>query len=183
MIEAARKMFRTILCVVCDFASLLSASIRSRAQLSAENLFLRKQLAMYQERRVKPRRADDGARITLVALSCFLKWRSLLLVVKPETLRRWHRKGFRLFWRWKSRRPGRPPIPDDLQLLIAAMAAANRTWGRRTDRLGTQREAGDSCISANGSTIYAAASDTTSEDRVAGVEHLCAESRSGAAGL
>jgi transposase InsO family protein len=49
--------------------------------------------------------------------------------VKPETLIRWHRKGFRLFWRWKSRAPGRPPIPADLQQLIATMAAANRTWG------------------------------------------------------
>ena len=49
--------------------------------------------------------------------------------MKPETLIRWHRKGFRLFWRWKSRAPGRPPIPADVQQLIATMAAANRTWG------------------------------------------------------
>jgi hypothetical protein len=49
--------------------------------------------------------------------------------VKPETLIRWHRKGFRLFWRWKSRVPGRPAVPADVQRLIATMAAANRTWG------------------------------------------------------
>ena len=103
--------------------------MRSRAQLAAENLFLRKQLAMYVERRLKPRRADDATRITLVALSRFLEWRNLLTVVKPETLIRWHRKGFRLFWRWKSRAAGRPPIPTDLQQLISTMAAANRTWG------------------------------------------------------
>jgi hypothetical protein len=49
--------------------------------------------------------------------------------------RRWHRKGSRLFWRWKSRPQGRPPIPADLQQLIAMMAAANRTWGEeRIDR-------------------------------------------------
>jgi putative transposase len=48
--------------------------------------------------------------------------------VKPETLIRWHRKGFRLFWRWRSR-PGRPPLPADVQHLIAAMARANATWG------------------------------------------------------
>jgi putative transposase len=101
----------------------------SRAQLAAENLFLRKQLAMYVERRVKPRRADDATRITLVALSRFLEWRNVLTVVKPETLIRRHRKGFRLLWRWKSRAAGRPPIPTDLQQLIATMAAANRTWG------------------------------------------------------
>jgi putative transposase len=84
---------------------------------------------MYVERRVKPRRADDATRITLVALSRFFEWRNVLTVVKPETLIRWHRKGFRLFWRWKSRAAGRPPIPTDLQQLIATMAAANRTWG------------------------------------------------------
>ena len=103
--------------------------MRSRAQLAAENLFLRKQLAMYVERRVKPRRADAATRIVLVGLSRFLEWRHLLTVVKPETLIRWHRKGFQLCWRWKSRAPGRPAIPVDLQQLIAMMAAANRTWG------------------------------------------------------
>jgi hypothetical protein len=49
--------------------------------------------------------------------------------VKPETLIRWHRKGFRLFWHWKSAATGRPCIPADVQRLIATMAAANRTWG------------------------------------------------------
>jgi len=103
--------------------------MRSRAQLAAENLFLRKQLALYRERKVKPRRADDATRFILAALSRFLAWRQLLLIVKPETLIRWHRLGFRLFWRWKSRTPGRPAISRDVQQLIATMAAANRTWG------------------------------------------------------
>jgi transposase InsO family protein len=53
----------------------------------------------------------------------------LLVVVKADTLIRWHRKGFRLFWRWKSTAPGRPPIPANLRRLIAQMATANRTWG------------------------------------------------------
>jgi hypothetical protein len=52
----------------------------------AENLFLRKQLALYLERQVKPRRADDATRITLVTLSSFVEWRHLLAIVKPETL-------------------------------------------------------------------------------------------------
>jgi transposase InsO family protein len=103
--------------------------MRSRAQLAAENLFLRKQLALYQERKVKPRRADDVTRIILSGLSRALRWRQLLVIVKPETLIRWHRNGFRLFWRWKSRAPGRPPIPTNVQRLIATMAVANRTWG------------------------------------------------------
>jgi hypothetical protein len=55
--------------VARDLVSLLSSTMRSRAQLAAENLFLRKQLALYLERQVTPRRADDATRITLVALS------------------------------------------------------------------------------------------------------------------
>ena len=73
--------------------------LRSRATLAADNLFLRKQLALYLERQVKPRRADDATRIGLVALSRFVDWRQLLVIVKPDTLIRRHRKGFRLFWR------------------------------------------------------------------------------------
>jgi hypothetical protein len=93
-------------------------------------LFLRKQLALYLERQVKPRRAaDDATRIALVALSRFVDWRQLLVIVKPDTLIRWHRKGFRLLWRWKSQGSGRPRIPANLRTLIAEMATANRTWG------------------------------------------------------
>ena len=118
-----------ILRVARDLALLITSALRSRAQLAAENLFLKKQLALYLERQVKPRRADDATRLTLLALSRVIEWRRLLTIVKPETLMRWHRQGFRLFWRWKSRGPGRPPIPAELRKLIATMAAANRTWG------------------------------------------------------
>jgi hypothetical protein len=68
-------------------------------------------------------------RCASVNLDRFIEWRGLLTVVQPETLVRWHRQGFRLFWRWKSRRRGRPPIPEQVQALIAEMAHANRTWG------------------------------------------------------
>src|SRR5712691_1330637 len=121
--------FETILRIACDLLRLLSTAVRSNAQLAAENLFLRTQLALYVERQVKPRRADDATRMALVALSWLIDWRRFLTVVKPATLIRWHRKGFQLFWRWKSRPRGRPRLPADLQRLIAAMAAANRTWG------------------------------------------------------
>src|SRR5213594_1718987 len=106
-----------------------AAAARSHAQLAAENLFLRKQLALYIERQVKPRRADDATRMTLVALPRLIDWRQLLTVVKPATRVRWHRRGFRLFWRWKSMPRGRPRLPADLRQSIADMAAANRTWG------------------------------------------------------
>src|SRR5688572_31210627 len=111
---SSSTVWRTTVRLLVDTFTLVSLGFRSRAQLAAENLFLRKQLALYVERRVKSRRANDATRITLVTLSSFLEWRHLLTIVKPETLIRWHRKAFRLWWRWKSRAPGRPPIPVDL---------------------------------------------------------------------
>src|SRR5713101_9942540 len=88
----SRAAVRTILHIACDLLRLLSAAVRSHAQLAAENLFLKKQLALYVERQVRPRRADDATRIALVALSCLIDWRRLLTVVKPDTLIRWHRR-------------------------------------------------------------------------------------------
>jgi putative transposase len=118
-----------ILRVADDVLRFVSSMWRPQARLAAENLFLREQLALYLERQVKPRRADDATRIALVALSRLIDWRRLLTVVKPETLIRWHRKGFRLFWRWKSMPRGRPRLPADVRQLIAQMAAATCTWG------------------------------------------------------
>jgi putative transposase len=129
MAKAAQHLLRRILTVSRDLASLVRSVMRSGAQLAAENVFLRKPLALYLERRARPRRADDATRIVLAGLSRLLEWRQLLVIVEAETLIRWHRKGFRLFWRWKSRAPGRPAIPVDVQRLIATMAASNRTWG------------------------------------------------------
>jgi hypothetical protein len=69
----------TIVRVTGDILQLASLVFRPRAQLAAENLFLRKQLALYFERQVKPRRADDATRLTLVALSRLIDWRQLLM--------------------------------------------------------------------------------------------------------
>jgi putative transposase len=125
----SRLNLSTIIGVLGDILRLAVSSVRPRAQLAAENLFLRKQLALYVERQARPRRATDAIRLTLVALSGVIEWRHVLTIVKPETLIRWHRKGFRLFWRCKSKPRGRPRVPADLQRLIAEMATANCTWG------------------------------------------------------
>jgi len=103
--------------------------LRPTVGVAAENLFLRKQLGLYMEREVKPRRATDSIRFTLARLSRWFDWRQALIVVKPDTLIRWHRKGFRLFWKWKSRPRGRPRIPVQLRKLIAEMATNSPTWG------------------------------------------------------
>jgi putative transposase len=94
-------MCRTASRLLVDALRFVSLSLQSRSQPAAENLFLRKQLALYRERKVKARRADDATRITLVVLSQLIDWRAVLTIVKPDTLIRWHRQGFRLFWRWK----------------------------------------------------------------------------------
>jgi hypothetical protein len=97
--------------------------------LAAENLFLRKQLALFQERKVKPHRAHDSTRLVMVILGRMFSWRDALVNVKPGTFLRWHRQGFRLLWRWKSRPVGRPRLSKDLRQLIREMAAENPTWG------------------------------------------------------
>lgn len=106
----------------------LNLCIKSRATLSAEVLFLRKQLAYYQERKIPPRRFDKASRYLMVFLSRLFKWREALVAVKPKTLIGCHRAGFRLFWRWKSRR-GRPQIPAELRALIRQMVRDNVSWG------------------------------------------------------
>lgn len=114
--------------LAADLVQFVGASLRWRTALAAENLFLRKQLALYRERQVKPRRASDSLRLTLVLLARCFAWREALTIVQPATLLRWHRNAFRLVWRWRSR-PGRPRLPTELQQLIAAMARDNPTWG------------------------------------------------------
>ncbi len=126
------NLFWSLIGVFLDLAgdapSLIRVSLRSRAALIAENLFLRKQLAFYQERELRSRRLTNVARLWLVFWSRFFDWRSALLVIKPATLIGWHRKAFRLFWRWKSR-PGRRRIPRELRRLIVQMVRENPTWG------------------------------------------------------
>src|SRR5437867_196470 len=122
-------MIYTLMVVLCHTGRFLVLCLRPAPTLAAENLFLRKQLAQYQERQVKPRRVDDATRIALVWLSRLFNWKSALVIVQPATLIRWHRQGFRWFWRWRSK-PGRPALPKDLQALIRRMALENPTWGQ-----------------------------------------------------
>ncbi len=106
---------RTLSLVAVDLIRLVAVAARPRAALVAENLFLRKQLALFQERKVRPRRADASTRWMMAALSQWFAWRDALVNVQADTLLRWHRQGFRLFWRWKSKTAGRPRLPNNLQ--------------------------------------------------------------------
>jgi putative transposase len=123
------NLLMTALDLLLDVLRFIGLSLRPHCALAAENLFLRKQMALYLERKVKPRLDKDATRFTLVLLSSLFAWREALTIVKPDTFIRWHRKGFRLFWRWKSKPRGRPRVPADLQKLIVEMANENPTWG------------------------------------------------------
>jgi putative transposase len=114
--------------LVSDLFSLLALTARPRRSIEAENLVLRRQLALFKERGVKPRRIDAATRLSLAWLSRLCDWRSCVIVVRPETVVRWHRAGWRLFWRYKSR-AGRPSIPVELRQLIRRMANENALWG------------------------------------------------------
>ena len=116
-----------LLTLLGDVVRFLRFCLRPPAALAAENLFLRKLLALYQEH-IRLRRATNVTRLALVWLARWCDWRQVLTIVQPATFTRWHRQGFRLFWQWTSR-AGRPRIPADLQAFMRRMARDNVTWG------------------------------------------------------
>jgi putative transposase len=119
---------RFVLVLLADLVGLALLAIRPRRSIEVENLILRRQLALYRERGTKPRRIDAATRVRLAWWSRWCDWRSCLVIVRPETVIRWHRAGWRLLWRCKSR-PGRPRIPLELRQLIRRMATENPLWG------------------------------------------------------
>ncbi len=124
------QMFVNLFTLLLAGSRYLALCLRPKAAVAAENLFLRKQLALYQERQVKPRRADNLTRLILVVLGRWFNWKTALKIVQPQTFVHWHRQGFRLFWCWKSQ-PGRPPLPSDLRAFIRRMATDNPSWGQQ----------------------------------------------------
>ena len=87
------KSCRLGLNLFADLLHFLVLSLRSRSSPAAENLFLRKQLAFYREREIKPSQTSQSTRLTLLWLSCCFDWRSALTVVTPRTFIGWHRQG------------------------------------------------------------------------------------------
>ena len=103
---------------------------RSKADLIAENALLRQQLIIL-HRQVKKPAFSQSARLWFVLLASRVKnWKESLLIFEPDTLLRWHRQGFRLFWKFKSRnRGGRSKLTTETVALIQQMAQENRLWG------------------------------------------------------
>src|SRR6202007_2537977 len=117
-------LFRLIVGAVCDL-------FLSRAALEAEILTLRQQIVVL--RRTAPKKQSFGAieRLVFVGLyRLFPRILDALAIVRPATVIKWHRVGFRLYWRWKSRTRGcRPPVPPEIRRLIREMSIANPLWG------------------------------------------------------
>jgi transposase InsO family protein len=105
--------------------------LRSRAMLEAEMLVLRQQISVL--RRANPKRLPFGSIDRLIlggVCRLFPKMYDALAIVRPDTVIRWHRAGFRLYWRWKSRRRcGRSPVSLEIRRLIREMSVANPLWG------------------------------------------------------
>ena len=109
----------------------MRSRLRSRARLEAENLVLRRQVLILSRKRPSRVRLGNLDRLVLVWLyQAFHSILNAITVVKPETLIRWHRRGFRAFWHWKSRRRGgRPKIDRETRSLIRLMSHENPLWG------------------------------------------------------
>src|SRR6184192_3492883 len=117
--------------VFLSFLSALCSCFQSRACLQVENLALRHQINVLRRGGRRRLPLKPGDRLLWVWLSrLWTGWRSALVIVKPETVIAWHRRGFRLYWTWKSRHPpGRPSVLAEVIALIRKMSQANTRWG------------------------------------------------------
>jgi transposase InsO family protein len=111
----------------------LRGLVVGRAALALENVALRHQLAALQRSVGRPRLRRRDRIVWAWLARLWPAWRSSLLMVEPATVLAWQRRGFQLYWRWKSwgRPAGRPPLDQSLRELIRRMARENPTWGRR----------------------------------------------------
>ena len=132
MLKMSQRIRSTLLILINaahDGLRFLRQMACSHSALAAENLFLRKQLAFYQEHKIRPRRLSNAARFSLLLWSRLFDWQAALAIVKPDTFLRWQREAYKRFWKWKSR-AGRPRLPENIRRLIVGMVKENPTWGQ-----------------------------------------------------
>jgi len=107
----------------------VAAIFARRTDLVIENLALRQQLAVLQRKHPRPRIRVADRVFWLALRRWWPRWKDTLAIVQPATVLRWHREGFGRYWRWKSRRRGRPSTDAEIRSLVRRMAAENPTWG------------------------------------------------------
>jgi transposase InsO family protein len=113
------------------FLHVFISPFKTQARLEAEIVLLRHQLNVLRRQAPAKPKLTAADRLLFVWLYRLFPWvLNAITIVQPETIIRWHRAGFRLYWRWKSRaRGGRPKIPLEIRRLIREMSLANRLWG------------------------------------------------------
>ena len=121
-----------VLLLISALLRCCAAFFRSRNQQSIVELALRQQLATYAQTRPKPKLTPLDRAFWVVLFRLWSRWKEVLVIVKPDTVIRWHRTGFRLYWLAISKRgPGRPPIPDELTALVRRLADENGWRARK----------------------------------------------------
>ena len=110
--------------VISAFYQLLRSLLLPRLALMTENLALRQQLVVLNRSTYRPRLCNRDRLLWIAQSHLWRYWRSILVIVKPETVIKWHRQGFQCYWRWKSKtgRVGRPRIDQEIRELIRRMS-------------------------------------------------------------
>src|ERR1700736_2718726 len=116
---------------ICFALAVLASPFKAKIRLEVENAALRHQLVVLRRQLKGRARLTNNDRWFFVQLCrWFPSILPVLMIIRPETLVRWHRAGFRRYWRWRSRSPGgRPPIEAELRALIRQMSTENQLWG------------------------------------------------------
>jgi hypothetical protein len=126
------SMVRAVLTLWISVFQSTAALMRSRREQAIVELALRQQLAIYAQRHHRPRLLPLDRAFWVALSRLWPRWKSVLVVVRPETVVRWHRRRFRAYWRSiTTPGPGRPPISDETKALIVRMATENRWRARK----------------------------------------------------
>jgi putative transposase len=119
-----------VLGIISSFLAAIRVFFRCRADVALEILALRQQVTVFKRKRPRPALRGLDRLFWTVLRRVWPRWSDVLVIVKPETVVRWHRAGSRLFWKWKSRPSGgRPKVSEEMRALIRRMAMENPSWG------------------------------------------------------
>jgi hypothetical protein len=119
----------TMMIMLGNFVLFIWSKFKVSSNLAAENLALRQQLAVLRRTNKRPKIRMADRLFCMLLSRIWTPWRKSLVIVKPDTVVCWHRKGFKLFWKFKSKGPGWPQVSREIRNLVKKMAAANSNWG------------------------------------------------------
>ena len=115
---------------ILSMLAVIRVFCQSRSDTALEILALRQQVAVLKRKRPRPALNALDRLFWTTLRHLWSRWSDVLVIVKPETVFHWHRAGFRLYWRWRSRRlGGRPKVTDEIRALIRRLAEDNPDWG------------------------------------------------------